>query len=139
MVPFGVPADESLKRSGDRHSIFICQVGAWCPWNPNPEDVAESEYTETQLNTLMKAYKDQEQLRDEEYARRKQSAMNKNITESPDVWVERKKGELASGSTVADAEGKAGAPSIGVEVVPATPALDAGVYAASDQVASIKI
>lgn len=128
---------EVLKRSGDRHSIFICQVGAWCPWSPNPDDVAESEYTETQLNTLMKAYKEQEQLRDEEYARRKQAAMNKNITESPDVWVERKKAELAAGSTVTDAEGQVGAPNIKVEM--ADGVTSAGVYAAADQVASIKI
>lgn len=131
---------EVLKRSGDRHSIYICQVGAWCPWSPNPDDVADSEYAETQLNTLMKAYKDQESTRDEEYARRKQAAITKNVTESPDVWVERKKSELAAGATVTDAEGKSGAPSIAVESVPdPNSVVEEGVYAASDQVASIKI
>ena len=134
---------EVLKRSGDRHSIYICQVGAWCPWSPNPDAIADSEYAETQLNTLMKAYRDQEQLRDEEYERRKTRALAKSVTESPDAWVERKKSELAPGASVADADGSAGAPRISVETVSAADASKnetegASVYV-GEKVASIKI
>lgn len=130
---------EVLKRSGDRHSIFICQVGAWCPWSPNPDDIADSEYAETQLNTLMKAYREQEQRRDEEYERRQARAVSTKLTEDPDMWVERKRAELAPGSEVADAEGKAGAPSISVESTPAIEgAADPSVYI-GEKVESIKI
>ena len=138
---------EVLKRSGDRHSIYICQVGAWCPWSPNPDAIADSEYGETQLNTLMKSYREQEQLRDEEYARRKTRALAKSVTEAPDAWVERKKAELAPGATVSDADGTAGAPIISVESVPlvtsgstvaAAAAAAAAVYV-GEKVESIKI
>lgn len=125
---------EVLKRSGDRHSIYICQVGAWCPWSPNPDEISDSQYAETQLNTLMKAYRDQEQLRDEEYERRKSRAVATKLTEDPDAWVERKKAELAPGSEVVDADGSAGAPKITVEVTPGDPSVYIG-----EKVESIKI
>lgn len=63
---------EVLRRMGDtKFDIFVGQVGVWCPWSPNPEDMQEQEYAESQLNTLMKQYKDNMSLRDEFYETRK--------------------------------------------------------------------
>ena len=45
---------EFLKKIDNKFDIYIGQVGCWCPWNPNPNDLQEQEYSETQLNTLMK-------------------------------------------------------------------------------------
>ena len=48
---------EFIKKYDDKFDIYICQVGCWCPWSPNPNDLNDQEYSETQLNTLMKQYK----------------------------------------------------------------------------------
>jgi hypothetical protein len=62
---------ELLRRIGDKFDIFVGQVGVWCPWSPNADDIQEQEYAETQLNTLVKNYRDNMTLRDEFYAKRK--------------------------------------------------------------------
>ena len=48
---------EFLKKIDTKFNIYIAQVGCWCPWSPNPECLDNQEYSETQLNTLMKEYK----------------------------------------------------------------------------------
>lgn len=45
-----------LKRVDAVHNIYIAEVGCWCPWSPNPDEISNSEYAETTLNTLMKSY-----------------------------------------------------------------------------------
>lgn len=93
---------EVLKRMGDKFDIFIGQVGCWCPWSPNPEDLQEQQYTETQLNTLMKKYKENMQLKDEFFEQRKQEKVDQSIAEK-DAWTKRKEEEKNS-ETVADSE-----------------------------------
>jgi len=56
---------EFLKKMDSKFDIFIGQVGCWCPWSPNPNDLQDQEYSETQLNTLMKQYKKNMDDRDE--------------------------------------------------------------------------
>lgn len=70
-----------LKRHGDKFDIFVAQVGCWCPWNPNPESVQNVEYDEAQLNTLMKQYQENMNMRDLAFEDRKQQLVqNKQIT-----------------------------------------------------------
>ena len=73
---------EFLKRADNKFDIYIAQVGCWCPWSPNPNDLQNQEYSETQLNTLMKQYKDNMNSKDEMFEDRKngfiQKASNKN-------------------------------------------------------------
>lgn len=80
---------EVLKRMGDKFDIFVGQVGCWCPWSPNPEDLQDQEYAETELNTLMKKYKENMTLRDQEFENRK----NEKI-EKAKIEFEKKKAEL---------------------------------------------
>lgn len=69
-----------LKRQGDKFDIFVAQVGCWCPWNPNPEAIANQEYDEAQLNTLMKQYKENMNIRDVAFEERKaQLLQNKQV------------------------------------------------------------
>lgn len=93
---------EVLRRSGDtRFDIFVGQVGVWCPWSPNPEDMQEQEYAESQLNTLMKEYKQNMNLRDEFYEIRKREKIEdaqkqlKESLEKVDPLTERKAIEAA--------------------------------------------
>lgn len=67
---------EVLKRMGDKFDIYVAQVGCWCPWSPNPNDLENNEYMETQLNTLMKKYNDNMTLRDEFFEQRKQEKID---------------------------------------------------------------
>lgn len=66
---------EVLKRIDDKFHIYIGQVGCWLPWNPNPNDIQSQEFTETNLNTLMKKYKENQDKKDEFYELRKKDKM----------------------------------------------------------------
>jgi len=46
----------AIKKFDDKFDVFVAQVGCWCPWSPDPSLVADQEYSETQMNTLAKAY-----------------------------------------------------------------------------------
>ncbi len=50
------------------HNIYVAEVGKWIPWDPNPHNVAEQEYADEQLNNLMKAYKENEEQREQFYS-----------------------------------------------------------------------
>ena len=97
---------ELLRRMGDKFDIFVGQVGVWCPWSPNPDDLQEQEYAETQLNTLMKNYRENMNLRDEFYQKRKEEKIAdaqeklKAALDKKDPWTERRgedNGETESG------------------------------------------
>lgn len=62
---------EFLKKLDNKFDIYIAQVGCWCPWSPNPNDLQDQEYSETQLNTLMKKYKENMETKDEVFQNRK--------------------------------------------------------------------
>jgi len=70
---------EFLHKKDKNHNIFIGTVGCWCPFSPNPDDLHDQEYSETQLNTLMKEYKKNQNDRDEIFEARKQNAITKSI------------------------------------------------------------
>ena len=72
------PKEAELKakrfQSNDKyHNIFIGDVGKWLPWDPQPHEVAEQEYAQDQLNTLMRKYKENEDSRDKFFDERKNS------------------------------------------------------------------
>jgi len=93
---------EFLKKIDNKFDIYIGQVGCWCPWSPNPNDLQDQEYSETQLNTLMKQYKKNMEDRDEVFDKRKNENIAKgkkddladNLTDE-DPWTARKRQELS--------------------------------------------
>ncbi len=60
---------KKLQRQDPIHNIYVAEVGKWLAWDPNPNEVSEVEYAEDQLNDLMKAYKQNEEQREEFYAK----------------------------------------------------------------------
>lgn len=74
--------------------MYIAEVGCWCPWSPNPEDIERQEYAETQLNTLVKNYKENATERDVMYERRKQDIQTR-VMEEKDAWQQKKDAEAA--------------------------------------------
>lgn len=73
---------EVLKRQDPKHNLFIGQVGCWVPFDPSPETVENKEYGETQLNTLMKGYNENEASKDIHFEERKQEMMNRKVLHS---------------------------------------------------------
>lgn len=60
-----ISRSKRLQRLDPLHNIFVAECGKWLPWDPEPSDVAEQEYAEEQLNTLMKSYKENEELKEQ--------------------------------------------------------------------------
>jgi hypothetical protein len=56
-----------LQRNDPIHNIYVAEVGKWLAWDPNPNNVKDQEYQNDELNTLMKAYKENEEKREEFY------------------------------------------------------------------------
>ena len=71
-----------LQRRDPNFHVFVGQVGYWLPWDPNPDGVAEQEYSNDQLNTLMKKYQENRKYKDDVYANeteeRKKAAREEN-------------------------------------------------------------
>lgn len=66
---------KTIQKLDPSFNVYVGQVGFWLPWDPSPHDVADQEYADDQLNTLMKNYRHNESQRDEFYASSKQSRL----------------------------------------------------------------
>lgn len=115
----------------DRHSnVFVAEVGCWCPWSPNPDDVADAEYAETHLNTLMKRYKENRDKSEELYETRKREMM-KRVAATNAERIASASADVAAGPSGVEAGGDdaAAASADPAEPVTAAPAADAGAEA----------
>jgi hypothetical protein len=57
------------------HDVYVGEVGKWLPWD-SKEKVEEEDYAEKELNSLMKAHKEQIELGKKEMDKRRQEAIN---------------------------------------------------------------
>lgn len=91
-----------LKKMDDKFNVYVAQVGCWCPWSPNPEDIDNQEYAETQLNTMMKHYQENQEKKDLFYQERKRdlqfAKVAKEVEESKDPWMAAKETETTTTS-----------------------------------------
>jgi hypothetical protein len=72
---YGNPKEAELKakklQGKDKyHNIFIGDVGKWLPWDPQPHEIAEQEYAQDELNSLMRKYKENEDSREKYFEER---------------------------------------------------------------------
>jgi hypothetical protein len=74
---------KTLQKLDPSFNVYVGQVGFWLPWDPEPHDIADQEYADDQLNTLMKKYKENEQKRDEMYAEHKVLRMGEAKSKKP--------------------------------------------------------
>ena len=68
---------EALIKNDPKFHVFIGEVGCWCPWSPNPDEIKDEVFAENQLNTLVKEYKENSDNRQAEYAKRKEEMANR--------------------------------------------------------------
>jgi len=47
---------KELNQIDPNFNVFVANMGCWCPWNPHPDDLPESEYAEAELNALVRNY-----------------------------------------------------------------------------------
>ena len=62
---------KKLQSKDKYHNILLGEVGKWLPWDPNPQNITEQEYSEERLNTLMKKYKENEDTKEKFFEDRK--------------------------------------------------------------------
>jgi hypothetical protein len=72
---YGNPKEAELKakklqQKDKYHNIFLAEVGKWTPWDPQPHEIAEQEYAQDELNTLMRKYKENEDNREKFFEER---------------------------------------------------------------------
>jgi hypothetical protein len=97
---------KELQRQDRSFHVFVGQVGYWLPWDPCADKVANEEYLEEELNTMMRKYKENEIARDIFYeeekrdkmkhamedkikAEKQQKELQENL-EEPDPWLQSK-------------------------------------------------
>jgi hypothetical protein len=97
---------KELQRQDRSFHVFVGQVGYWLPWDPCADKVADEEYLEEELNTMMRKYKENEIARDIFYeeekrdkmkhamedkikAEKQQKELQENL-EEPDPWLQSK-------------------------------------------------
>lgn len=68
---------EVLRRRCPNDNVFIGQVGYWLPWDPNPLDIKNLEYQETELNILMKKYNENMEHREHMFEEEKRTQIEK--------------------------------------------------------------
>jgi hypothetical protein len=68
-------------------NVFVGDVGKWLPFDPNPDSqlATNSEYANEQLNTMMKAYMENQEKAKLFHEHRKQELVRENILESLDT------------------------------------------------------
>jgi hypothetical protein len=76
---YGNPKEAELKakklqQKDKYHNIFLAEVGKWTPWDPQPHEVADQEYAQDELNTLMRKYKENEDNREKFFEERTKGA-----------------------------------------------------------------
>jgi hypothetical protein len=79
-----VARSKKLQRQDTVHNIYLAEIGKWLPWDPEPNDVADQEYAEEELNTLMKRYTENEEAR-EVFQRENRSRLVKKPEATQDV------------------------------------------------------
>ena len=95
-------SEQLRKLENNKFSIYIAQVGCWCPWAPNPDQIQDQEFAETQLNTLMKKYHDNMENTQMFYNNRKEQLQNR----IKEIELEKKKSVEAEDVSESSAKGK---------------------------------
>lgn len=88
---------ESIRKFDKSFDVYVAEVGCWCPWSPNPNEFQNQEYCETALNSLVKSYQENEELKSNIYQDRKDDMMErikKDMEQRKDLWLSAKNKEV---------------------------------------------
>ena len=65
---------KKLQRNDPTHDIYVAETGKWTPWHPDVNQIADQEYAEEELNTLMKKHNENDELSQEYGKARREEA-----------------------------------------------------------------
>eukprot|EP00798_Chlamydomonas_sp_ICE-L_P019681 gene19681-26368_t len=85
---------EKLNVRDPNHNIWVGEVGTWLPFADNPDELKDQEYAETTLNTLMKQYNENMEMKDVHFAERSR-AMKENISKENEYKKQQATNEAA--------------------------------------------
>ena len=77
-VPEARNRAEQVKKLDPNFNVYVAEMGCWCPWSPNPEELQNVEYAEASLNTLMKKYKENQDEKNEHFRMRRDEMIKRN-------------------------------------------------------------
>lgn len=82
-----------LQKTDPRFHIFVQPVGYWCPSNPDPNklSLADQEYANNELNTLMKAYNENEVKKDMFYEEQTRQRIKEEQEQTKRIKEEQEK------------------------------------------------
>lgn len=89
---------KKLQTKDKYHNIFIGDVGKWLPWDPQPHEVAEQEYGQERLNSLMRKYKENEDSREQFFEERTKGGSNTKKVFGGDSDVSKSLDSMFNGS-----------------------------------------
>lgn len=71
-------------------NVFVGDMGKWLPFDPNPDSevVKDSEYADNQLNTMMKAYMENQEKAKLYHEQRKNELVRQNILDNMNTRVD---------------------------------------------------
>jgi hypothetical protein len=119
---YGNPKEAELKakklQNKDKyHNIFIGDVGKWLPWDPQPHEVAEQEYSQDQLNNLMRKYKENEDNREKFFEERTKGSGTKQVFGGGSTNASDTFGNMFAGSGDLALQRKMEKPTVSIEKV----------------------
>ena len=53
-----------LHKSDQNHNIYVAQMGHWVSWSDNTDNAEDFEYSNKDLNNLMKSHKENQEKQD---------------------------------------------------------------------------
>lgn len=74
----------AIKSFDNKFDVYVAEVGCWCPWSPNPTEIQNAEYAETELNTLVSKYKENLQSKEAYHKMRADELIKKVAAKNAD-------------------------------------------------------
>lgn len=77
-----------LQKQDPKHNVWVAEVGMWVPFADNPEIMKDAEYAESELNTLMKRYLENNQQSNAFFEERKKVMCDNKEPGKPKLFAE---------------------------------------------------
>ena len=92
---------KKLQQNDKRHDILIGDVGKWLAWDPSPHQIPNQQYANEQLNSLMKAYTENEDAKDKFFTENPEARNAKNVKSVFNMSLQSNEDASASATDVA--------------------------------------
>ena len=84
---------KKLQQNDKRHDILIGDVGKWLAWDPSPHQIPNQQYANDQLNSLMKAYNENEDAKEKFFTEHPEARTAKNVKSVFNMSLQPSEGE----------------------------------------------